>query len=73
MDGMRGLGGGGEAVRTVLFSEGVPFEDNVSTILSPTVNCKVGVFCSASDGTIAAILDIAFKMPPVINVEKINK
>ena len=40
----------------------------ISTILSPIVTCKVGVFWSANDGTIAAILDIAFKMAPAINV-----
>ena len=63
---MNGRGWGG--VWIVLFSQVIPFEDNVSTILSPIVNCKAGVFCSANDGTIAAILDIAFKMTATINV-----
>ena len=40
----------------------------VSTILSPIVTCKIGIFWSANDGTIAAILNIAFKMAPTINV-----
>ena len=40
----------------------------VLTILSPIVTCEIGVFWSANDGTIAAILDIAFKMAAAINV-----
>ena len=63
---MNGRGWGGEWI--VLFSQVIPFEDNVSTILSPIVNCKAGVFCSANDGAIGAILDIALKMAAAINV-----
>ena len=46
----------GGGVQIVLFSEVIPFEDNVSTILSSIVNCKVGVFCTANDDTINDLL-----------------
>ena len=62
---MNGRDGGG--VRIILFSEVMPFGDNVSTILA---DCKLQSWriWNANGGIIAAILDIAFKMAATINV-----